>query len=58
MQYLLTIYNSAVETASNKENGALMQEYGDFTRGIIASGHYKGRERVAAREHCYFGPRA
>lgn len=42
MQYLLLIYNCATQSASEHESGAMMKEYGDFTRSIIASGHYKG----------------
>jgi hypothetical protein len=42
MQYLLLIYNTEAKSAANHESTAMMKEYGDFTRGIIESGHYKG----------------
>ena len=44
MQYLLLIYNDETQAsaATAAETGAIMQEYGDFTRSIIGSGHYKG----------------
>src|SRR6185312_1509312 len=42
MQYLLLIYNTPAQSANDHESTALMKEYGDFTRSIIESGHYKG----------------
>ncbi len=42
MQYLLLIYNSPADIAASGCDTSMMQEYGDFTRGVIASGHYKG----------------
>ena len=42
MQYLLLIYNNEAKSAATPDNGALMKEYGDFTRSIIESEHYKG----------------
>ena len=42
MQYLLLIYNSPADIAASGCDTAMMQEYGDFTRGVIASGNYKG----------------
>ncbi len=42
MQYLLLIYNAETKSEATPENTSLMKEYGDFTRGIIESGHYKG----------------
>ena len=44
MQDLLLIYNNETEASAQTatETGAIMKEYGDFTRSIIESGHYKG----------------
>jgi hypothetical protein len=42
MQYLLLIYNTETKSADAHESAAIMKEYGDFTRGIIESGQYKG----------------
>ena len=44
MQYLLLIYNDETQAPApgTPETGALMKEYGDFTRSIIESGNYKG----------------
>ena len=42
MQYLLLIYNTHANVAASRGDTSLMQEYGDFTRSIIASEHYKG----------------
>jgi hypothetical protein len=42
MQYLLLIYNTPVNVEASRGDTTMMQEYGDFTRGIIASGNYKG----------------
>ena len=58
MQYLLLIYNTETNPQPPTENTALMKEYGDFTRGIIESGHYKGGNAPAARIHRYIRPRA
>ena len=42
MQYLLLIYNCEAQSAAAHEAASMMKEYGDFTRGIMESGHYKG----------------
>jgi hypothetical protein len=42
MQYLLLIYNTPANVEASRCDTTMMQEYGDFTRGIIASGNYKG----------------
>ena len=42
MQYLLLIYNASENIEASHCDTSLMQEYGDFTRSIIASGNYKG----------------
>ena len=43
MQYLLLIYTSEAEGSAQtpEARGSMMAEYGAFTQGIIASGHYK-----------------
>jgi hypothetical protein len=44
MQYLLLIYSNEGHWAkqSEAERGKMLQEYGDFTKSIAKSGHYKG----------------
>jgi len=42
MQYLLLIYNTPANVEASRGDATMMQEYGDFTRAIIASGNYKG----------------
>jgi hypothetical protein len=44
MQYLLLIYSNEGHWAkqSEGERDKMLQEYGDFTKSIAASGHYKG----------------
>lgn len=42
MQYLLLIYNCEAASAAAHESGDMMKEYGDFTKSIMESGHYKG----------------
>lgn len=44
MQYLLLIYTDGTKATAPEapETAAIMKEYGDFTQGIMASGHYKG----------------
>ncbi|MGA2536223.1 MAG: YciI family protein [Terracidiphilus sp.] len=48
MQYLLMIYGveGDLTNLSEAENGKMQQEYGGFTQGIIASGNYKGGNRL------------
>ena len=44
MQYLLLIYGEEArwEETEDKERDAVLQEYMDFTKGIAASGNYRG----------------
>jgi hypothetical protein len=44
MEYLLLIYTNETEARSRsaEENGKMFAEYGEFTRSVIQSGHYKG----------------
>jgi hypothetical protein len=42
MQYLLLIYNTEAKAAAAHESAAIMKEYGEFTRGIMEAGNYKG----------------
>ena len=48
MQYLLLIYNAESEwdAMSEAEAGKMQQEFGAFTQSIIASGNYKGGNRL------------
>jgi hypothetical protein len=48
MQYLLLIYNAESNFASMTEaqGTQMMQEFGAFTQSIIASGNYKGGNRL------------
>ena len=48
MQYLLLIYNaeSQWDALSEGEAGKMHQEFGAFTQAIIASGNYKGGNRL------------
>jgi hypothetical protein len=48
MQYLLLIYNSESQwdAMSEVEGAKMSQEFGAFTQGIIASGHFKGGNRL------------
>jgi hypothetical protein len=48
MQYLLMIYEAEAQwgTMSEAEAGKLMGEYGEFTKGIVASKHYVGGNRL------------
>ena len=48
MQYLLLIYGneSDWDTLSEGESGKMMQAFGEFTQSIVASGHYKGGNRL------------
>ena len=48
MQYLLMIYaaESQWNTISEEEGARMMAEYGAFTQSIIASGNYKGGNRL------------
>ncbi len=44
MQYLLLIYEDESHRANRpqQESAKIFAEYGEFTQGIIKSGHYKG----------------
>jgi len=48
MQYLLLIYGSESQfgTLSAAEISGMSEEYGQFTQSIIASGNYKGGNRL------------
>lgn len=43
MNYMLLIYDNETEAAarSDEERGKTYAEYGEFTRGIVGSGHFK-----------------
>lgn len=41
MQYMLLIYDRQGETLSREEQGKLMQEYMEFTQGIVKNGNFK-----------------
>jgi hypothetical protein len=47
MQYLLLIYgNETYWESPGPEQGKMVGEYMEFTKGITASGHYKGGNRL------------
>ncbi len=48
MQYLLLIYadEAAWDSLPGDTVSAMMSEFGAFTQGIMASGHYKGGNRL------------
>jgi hypothetical protein len=48
MQYLLLIYANEVQTAAmpEAELGAMMAGYGEFTKSIVQSGHFKAGDRL------------
>jgi hypothetical protein len=48
MQYILLIYGNEAEAkgASPEASKAMHGEYGEFTKGIIASGHFKGGDAL------------
>jgi len=48
MQYLLLIYNaeSQWKTMSEADGAKMLQEFGEFTKSIIASGNYVGGNRL------------
>jgi hypothetical protein len=41
MQYMLLIYDSQGPPRSSEEQGKFMQEYMDFTQGIVKNGNFK-----------------
>jgi hypothetical protein len=49
MQYLLLIYGNeeAVGKMSKAEVDGILQEYGEFTKSIAQSGHYRGGNELA-----------
>ena len=50
MQYLLLIYGNedAFGKMAKAEQDGVLQEYGDFTKSIAQSGHYRGGNELAA----------
>ncbi len=48
MQYMLLIYENEAEMSgrSAEDRGRLMAEYGAFTKGIVASGHFKAGDAL------------
>jgi hypothetical protein len=48
MQYLLLIYANEIawDKMTEAEKGKMYSDYMDFTKGIAASGHYKGGNRL------------
>lgn len=44
MQYLLLIYGNEAQwdTKTEADRNAVLEEYGEFTKSIAQSGHYKG----------------
>jgi len=50
MQYLLLIYGNEEHFGklTKAEQDAINQEYGEYTKGIAQSGHYRGSNELAA----------
>ena len=50
MQYLLLIYGNeeSFGKMSKAEQDGVLQEYGEFTKSIAQSGHYRGSNELAA----------
>ena len=50
MQYLLLIYGNeeSFGKMTKAEQEGVLKEYGDFTKGIAQSGHYRGGNELAA----------
>jgi len=48
MQYLLLIYNAESQWMSmpEAEGAKMLKEFGEFTQSIVASGNYKGGNRL------------
>ena len=48
MQYLLLIYGSEAEAAkmSEAERPAMTKEYGEYTQGIVKSGHFRAGDAL------------
>ena len=48
MQYLLLIYanESEYETLNPTQKGTLLAEYGEFTKSVVQSGHFKAADRL------------
>jgi hypothetical protein len=48
MQYLLLIYRNETEAAKMSEADipVMMKEYGDFTQGIVKSGHFRAGDAL------------
>jgi hypothetical protein len=53
MQYLLLIYDNEKTFAklSDAERGRIMKEYGEFTQGIVTSGHFRAGSQLQATSH-------
>src|SRR5580698_823653 len=45
MQYMLLIYSDHKDDAAQEQAG-IMADYGAFTQGIVASGHFKSADRL------------
>jgi len=50
MQYLLLIYGNeeSLGKMTEAERNGILKEYGDFTKSIAQSGHYRGGNELAA----------
>ena len=50
MQYLLLIYGNEeyFGKLTKAEQNGILQEYGEYTKGIAQSGHYRGGNELAA----------
>jgi hypothetical protein len=46
MQYLLLIYSEEANDPTGAAAEGVLAEYGVFTQGIVASGHFKGADRL------------
>ena len=48
MQYLLLIYRNEAEAAKATEadTAAMTKEYGEFTQGIVKSGHFRAGDAL------------
>jgi len=53
MQYLLLIYGNeeSFGKMTEAERNGILKEYGDFTKSIAQSGHYRGGKRVGGHLH-------
>jgi hypothetical protein len=46
MQYLLLIYRNEQDAATASDQSAMTKEYGEYTQGIIKSGHFKAGDAL------------